>query len=236
MRSCLRRCCFLFIVVLGLFGALGPSVSKASSDALTRLLPKSCNISGEFEQRKYLKSVPAPLVSTGSFFFACQAGLIWHTTEPYDEALVHADGDTLFQVRDAQYPRILKGMGSLAHMKLLIRLLTADIDYLENEFTIASNDTHVQLVPKSRMLRKAIKTVTISVDGNTATPGIAIKLEDIHDQLVEFNISDTRNLTGEPQSDSAKPIDLKRACIKAYEKADSLCDMLWNPTNWIDEK
>lgn len=62
-----------------LSGLLGTSVSALGQAAAVR---------GDFSQRKILRELPQPLVSSGDFLVARGLGVAWHTRVPFDSELI----------------------------------------------------------------------------------------------------------------------------------------------------
>ena len=140
---------------------------------LVELLPKHCAFTGDFHQKRFVRSLPAPVISQGSFFFSCQAGLIWHTQSPINESLVYVENGDSFQIRPKQPPQKLKGRFHSYLSYFLLNLLAVEIDYLVENFSIESNldslaradnkeGLSIVLRPLSKSIKRAIRSIVLT--------------------------------------------------------------------------
>jgi len=79
---------------------------------------------GEYRQRKFLREIPRPLLSTGEFLLVRERGIWWHTQTPLESEL------TLRAVGPAQ------SGGQEAAAALFLALFALDLDTLARSFEL----------------------------------------------------------------------------------------------------
>ncbi len=161
---------FLILLVTLVFLASGIALASPSNSQklLTRALPETCSFSGEFKQKRFVRSIPAPLNSKGQFFFSCHKGLIWYTASPIEEWLIYGKNGEQFRAdKHQEYSSIDSRLHSY-FASFLLRLLSADTEYLNKNFSIIEkedeqNDDRFSLVlkPASKRLQRALKSIEL---------------------------------------------------------------------------
>ncbi|MEQ1484368.1 outer membrane lipoprotein carrier protein LolA [Methyloglobulus sp.] len=134
-----------------------------ADDVLTRItshLSKAPVTQGSFQQEKHLKFLRKPLLSTGSFTYDQNKGVIWKTITPIpslllvnDEHLLTAQGE---QALPPAFGRVFK------------TLLGGELNTLSEGFEIVGREQkttwQLQLTPKDELLKKVIKSIMLSGD------------------------------------------------------------------------
>jgi len=154
---------FIFLIALLVGTGVAGQGTTPADTALASLLPKSCELAGEFSQQKQVADLPKSLDSTGRFIFSCQQGLIWITQEPFRETLVYRkDGQHSVIIPGAEVEP-LKGRIHRELGKILNNLIGADVDYLNAHFQLGPSQSPTQLlIPKNKRLRNYIAGITLS--------------------------------------------------------------------------
>ena len=139
-------------------------------------------VRGKFVQRRYLAGLAKPLESSGSFLFAREAGIEWHTEKPFDSQFLLTDtritqrdaGGVSLEIQASDQPALA------VVARVFFALFALDVDSLSQDFELygQGGDAGWQLGLKPRaealgsMFRQAlvegsgaVKRVTLE-DGN----------------------------------------------------------------------
>ncbi len=158
---------------------------------LNQWLPQSCLLSGDFSQEKQLAAVPGPLQSSGQMIFDCQQGLIWNTQEPVAETLIYKLDGKHQRFIDNSEPERLSGRAHRELGKMLNHIIGADVDYLNQHFQTSPIDHGVQLVPKSKRMRKHLPSIDITQQNDR----VQMLLRHAEGESTRIAIHNTRELT-----------------------------------------
>lgn len=165
------------------------------ADISARLI-KTPITQGEFQQEKRLKILRKPLISTGSFTYSQNKGVIWKTLTPIPSLLL---------VNEA---RLLTGQGEQAvppaFGKVFKAMLGGDLKQLNDGFVITGEDKKsawtLQLTPKDELLKKIISSMVLSGD----TELQVLDIQEVSGNLTRIsftNITHPEQLTHEQQAD-----------------------------------
>ncbi|WP_331352938.1 hypothetical protein [Cellvibrio sp. UBA7671] len=155
------------IIGLLLIGLHSACVKAAENGAtatalLQNYLPESCYQTGRYQQEKNLAGLTKLLQTQGSFAFACDKGLLWHTAAPLNETLVYRlQGTTQLIKADGS---IQKLSGTLQrHLgQMLNHLLGGDSVYLEKNFVITATESGIRLTPRKKRMEKFLRAIDIA--------------------------------------------------------------------------
>jgi len=115
---------------------------------------------GLFQQEKYLKFLRKPLISTGTFTYDQNKGVIWKTITPIPSTLLVNDAHLLIGEGEQALPP--------AFGRVFKALLGGELNRLSEGFEIIGKEQktswQLQLTPKDELLKKAIKSITLSGD------------------------------------------------------------------------
>lgn len=137
---------------------IGPAAAK---------LKPAAGLRGSFTQRKFLKELPQPLVSSGDFIVVRGQGVAWHTKKPFDaelvltpQALIQRSGSgKATHVDAAQQP----GLRTVS--QVFDALFALDPDTLAQTFTLygerAGGGWMLGLVPREAALAQRIARIVI---------------------------------------------------------------------------
>lgn len=147
-------------------------VAQAESSLVARVQAQIAleeEVSGSFQQKKFIAVLPQPLHSSGRFHYQRNAGLLWETVEPIASRLVFddrgirqsVDGETVWEV-DAQQP------AAVTITRVISSVLAADWDTLRQYFSIegAVEQGHwqLELSPKDEVLSQVVSAIIINGD------------------------------------------------------------------------
>ena len=118
---------------------------KASTAELAKLtrataqsLGKAKVVRGKFVQRRHLADLAQPLESSGSFLFAREAGIEWHTELPFDSQFVLAEsgitqrdeGSVSLELKASEQPALA------VVSRVFFALFALDLDALSHDFEL----------------------------------------------------------------------------------------------------
>lgn len=173
---------------------------------LSRQLSEPEIVRGNFVQEKYLRALPQPLVSSGSFVLARDRGLLWLLREPVQQdyrissaGIAQRDADS-WQQSDQQGPAARQN-------GLFLAVLHGDTQALQRDFDLELNGTSqawaLTLTPRSKLLGQIFTRILIQGSATaerielveTQGDSTLIRLNDlqINDQLDPSELHDLAN-------------------------------------------
>jgi outer membrane lipoprotein-sorting protein len=177
--------------------AFGQGVAgEAVLTEIAARLAKAPIAQGDFHQQKHLKVLHKPLISTGTFTYHQNKGVIWKTLTPVASLLL---------VNEA---KLLTGQGEqavpAAFGKVFKAMLGGDIAALTEGFSVNATDQksswQLELTPKDDMLKRIISTMVLS--GDTELRALEIREAGGNVTRITFdNITHPTQLTGEQEAD-----------------------------------
>ncbi|NOX26969.1 MAG: hypothetical protein GXP21_02020 [Gammaproteobacteria bacterium] len=228
--------CSWLVVLIGVASTVSSAVAGQEQTRLEALLPQHCFFTGNFLQKRNIKSLPAPLVSQGRFFYSCRAGLIWHIDSPIMETLIYTQAGLQFEIRPGQQP---KQINSRLHSYLsvfLLNLMAANTDYLYKNFKVdeasssveldkASKGSLIRLTPLSKSVRRGLKKIELKEEGSNRI----IRIVNVNQESTELIISDVEKyIIGDNQIASS-------ACSSVSKENSLLCDVLLQPQRYLSK-
>ncbi|WP_020647750.1 outer membrane lipoprotein carrier protein LolA [Solimonas variicoloris] len=106
---------------------------RAALVPVTARLAAAQSISGPYQQKKYLRELPRPLLASGDFTFVRDHGITWRTTTPFASELV-IQRDALVQ-RDANGQEVRIDAAQQPAVRMVARIFFAvfSLDFAELE-------------------------------------------------------------------------------------------------------
>lgn len=106
--------------------------------ATAHSLESAMVVRGRFVQRRYLADLAQPLQSTGAFLFARQAGIEWHTEQPFDSQFLltesgitqRDEGGVSLRIQASEQPALA------VVSRVFFALFALDIDALAHDFEL----------------------------------------------------------------------------------------------------
>jgi outer membrane lipoprotein-sorting protein len=183
--------------VLTEISAIAPGIAlpPASLQSAARLA-KTPIAQGDFHQQKHLKVLHKPLISTGTFTYHQDKGVIWKTLTPVASLLLVNESKLLTGQGEQAVPA--------AFGKVFKAMLGGDISTLTEGFNITGTDQktswQLELIPKDDMLKKIISTMVLS--GDTELRNLEIREAGGNITRITFtNITHPAQLSGEQEAD-----------------------------------
>jgi outer membrane lipoprotein-sorting protein len=158
-------------------------------------------VRGKFVQRRYLSGLAKPLESSGTFLFARQAGIEWHTEKPFDSQFLltetritqRDEGGVSLEIQSSEQPALA------VVARVFFALFALDVDSLSHDFELygLSRDGGWQLGLKPRaealgsMFRQAL------VEGSGAVHRVTLEDGNGDRSEIDFQsvVFDERGLT-----------------------------------------
>lgn len=217
-------------LMIGVFiyeNRLGWSVKAAQAvDTNTSevVLPKpaSCITTGLFSQQKRITGLPTNLESGGRFFHDCEAGLIWLTAQPVQEALIVANDGTTHLVTRAETKR-LSARASKLVSGIMLAMLDGNQKTIEKDFSLHVEKSSageklngIRLAPKSKRFKRALQFVHLQLNAER--------------QIQTINIVDRRGTETQLEISALTSIEKKpgnEGCLKAFLTGKDHCELLY---------
>ncbi|MCX7098137.1 MAG: outer membrane lipoprotein carrier protein LolA [Methylococcales bacterium] len=115
---------------------------------------------GDFQQEKHLKVLRKPLLSTGTFIYHQQKGVIWQTLSPVPSLLLVNDTKLLTSEGELAVPA--------AFGQVFKAMLGGDFKQLAEGFSMAGGGQksawHLELIPNDALLKKLISAMVLAGD------------------------------------------------------------------------
>jgi outer membrane lipoprotein-sorting protein len=170
--------------------------SEAVLTEITARLARTPIAQGDFHQQKHLKVLHKPLISTGTFTYHQDKGVIWKTLTPVASLLLVNESKLLTGQGEQAVPA--------AFGKVFKAMLGGDISALTEGFSVTGTDQksswQLELIPKDEMLKKIISTMVLS--GDTELRNLEIREAGGNITRITFtNITHPAQLSGEQEAD-----------------------------------
>jgi outer membrane lipoprotein-sorting protein len=177
--------------------AFGQGIAgEAVLTEITARLARTPIAQGDFHQQKHLKVLHKPLISTGTFTYHQNKGVIWKTLTPVASLLLVNESKLLTGQGEQAVPA--------AFGKVFKAMLGGDISALTEGFNIIGTDQksswQLELIPKDEMLKKIISAMVLS--GDTELRNLEIREAGGNITRITFtNITHPAQLSGEQEAD-----------------------------------
>jgi hypothetical protein len=148
----------LFVLILSTIAA----IARADASGESRLLePAECRFSSRFSQERAFPDGMNYLKTSGKLYFDCEHGLIWTMEVPIASTQIFLASGAMYdlnfldELREIENP-IQRQVGSL-----LSALLRGDRRRLESDFALQVSENALELKPRSRLLKRALRSIVI---------------------------------------------------------------------------
>ncbi|MGZ5009133.1 MAG: outer membrane lipoprotein carrier protein LolA, partial [Methylobacter sp.] len=157
---------------------------------------KSPITQGEFRQQKQIKVLHKPLISTGTFTYDQNKGVIWKTLTPVASLLLVNESKLLTGQGEQAVPA--------AFGKVFKAMLGGDLSALTDGFSVTGTDQktawQLELTPKDEMLKRIIGSMLLS--GDSELRHLEIREANGNTTDIAFDrITHPAHLTDEQQAD-----------------------------------
>lgn len=197
MPMLLKSLAKIFLLALPLtVNAAGTSQSAAQ--VLEQYLPSDCYHTGQYRQAKSVQGLAAPLITTGSFVFDCNNGLIWHTQTPIVETLVYTEQGAHTHIKEHGALSDVDGRVQRALGTILNNLIAGDTEFILKNFELSALANGFVLTPKARRMKKFLNK--IELQEVPTGQHVELTLFHPHQELTQISITEKRVLTSLDQS------------------------------------
>lgn len=179
------------------FTAITPVKADDTLSGISHMLDRNSRICGNFAQRKVLRVLKRPLLSTGRVVFLADKGILWQVRKPFPTRLL-VKRDALIKWNDSGEPQRIGFeqspiFGALA--RVFMAVFTGDIKPLRGNFEIEStidNKTwRLTLTPKDKVLANLFAKVRAS--GGRFVDELKIEESGGDQTRIEFNNVSTKS-------------------------------------------
>lgn len=209
-----RGCAILLMLACAVAAASAPvfqnpvtpeQLAKIIAPA-ARELAKTPVLRGSFVQRKFLKDIPKPLKSTGSFVIARDQGIYWHTLTPFDSEFIltpttmaQLDGGQLALRLDAAQQPALRLVGDV-----FFSIFALDPGALAGNFQLfglgrGKDGWQLGLQPKTATLAGVLTAAVIDGDARVSK----VEMWDAHGDRTEITLSGSGNAAALTREEAA---------------------------------
>lgn len=147
---------------------------------------------GSFQQEKHLKFLKKPLLSTGTFIYDQDKGVLWKTLTPIVSTLLINETQLASEQGEQAIPP--------AFGRIFKVLLGGELSRLSEDFEVTGTGQQsawqLQLLPKDQLLKKIISTIRLQGDKEIRS----WELQEINGNVTQINfsqISHPQNLSSE---------------------------------------
>lgn len=199
-------------------------------------LPQNgCSFAGMFEQSKQFDGLEFPLISSGVFYYNCQAGVIWKTDFPISETLIFKRDGTTYTVQDNKLTQLksrpIKTLG-----RVLNSLIGGDRQGLSELFVISQaikeldlgqQLTFITLTPRKRNMRRGLKKIELEFPSaqDDTQKWVKISIQDRRGEWARILASTKDSYRGmDPALDQCTAVKTltKKACEQLFNELATL--------------
>ena len=181
----------LAIILSASFVCASTGIDNANFKAVEKQLTKNANISGDFEQTRYIQGLDKPLKSSGTFAISSDDGLLWKQTKPFDSTMKATKDRLENSIMDNPPTVVTKEQQPMIFTFTQVFMSvfqgnTKDVqNYFDIDFTGDINSWSIELTPKSSPLNKAIKNITLK----GAKTIEQINVADAQDNVIDIKLT-----------------------------------------------
>lgn len=163
----LMACTFAFLGAASVFANETP-LSESDIEIIQQKLSAHVVASGNFQQTRTVKSIPRPLVSTGTFVVWSQHGIYWQTVEPFFSATTYTTSDIIDWNNNYQALPANKSLSTIQKYinEVMVALIEVNNEALEKYFSIQWQGTvdnwHLELTPRRSAVKRNIKSIQLN--------------------------------------------------------------------------
>lgn len=159
----------LVSLIMCLMYMVAPAYASPLAD-LKSLASTPEQLTGQFEQTKYIAQIDASLKSSGEFSYQAGQEIVWHTLTPVENTLTltpeqiisQQNGQVVSSINNQQSPVVA------VFSDIFFGVMTAQWSLLENYFDITpeldGEQWHATLTPNDEQIAQAVTQVTLTGD------------------------------------------------------------------------
>lgn len=178
---------FLLVVCLGVHAqATDQTLLKSALDQLA----SHPQVRADFEQKRENPALATPQISHGKLLFVIGHGMLWQTTDPFQETLALTGARTA-RVDDQGHLQIVRnGDRGVAQVSQMLQgMLAGKPDEALRQFNVQAEGTparwSLRFTPKQARMARVLTSITL--DGGQFLDGIGIALQSGENTAIRFS-------------------------------------------------
>jgi outer membrane lipoprotein-sorting protein len=186
MRRLTVLFCLLF-VCLGVHAqASDPTLLKSALDQLA----SHPQVRADFEQKRDNPALATPQISRGKLLFVIGHGMLWQTTDPYQETLALTGARTARVDDQGHLQTVRNGDRGVAQVSQMLQgMLAGKPDEALRQFNVQAEGTPakwtLRFTPKQARMARVLTSITL--DGGQFLDGIGIALQSGENTAIRFS-------------------------------------------------
>jgi len=223
VSSCAMIIVPLFLMAFNCLAAelvLPPLIADPQQNA-GEVPQRPCRFTGDFKQERTVEELEAPLVSTGSFMFICDSGLLWEVYKPIVDSRVYSTEKLNFRIRKNLEITQLKGIAESRTATLLLDFFGGNTEALAKDFELMGDSPEfLVLRPRKKTVQRRLTQLIVEQDGNV----VRITIQSPATGDVVLSIDNIANV---------EEVDLDAACENFSQQARPNCQVLNRPNDFV---
>lgn len=177
----------LLFVCVGVHAqAAGQSLLKSALDQLA----SHPQVRADFEQKRENPALATPQVSRGKLLFVIGHGMLWQTTDPYQETLALTGARTARVDDQGHLQTVRNGDRGVAQVSQMLQgMLAGKPDEALRQFNVQAEGTPakwtLRFTPKQARMARVLTSITL--DGGQFLDGIGIALQSGEKTAIRFS-------------------------------------------------
>jgi outer membrane lipoprotein-sorting protein len=139
--------------------------SREAFTTVTQRLAQHKVVRADYTQSKRIKVLKKPLVSSGSFLYSADNGVLWTTTEPAPSVLV-VTNKGIRQQQDGKWKSVRGSSSAVKFSEMLLAVFSGDTQALGKGFNLyfshSDEGWSIGLQPKNKRMAKVVDYLLIS--------------------------------------------------------------------------
>jgi len=178
---------FLLFVCLGVHAqAADPTLLKSALDQLAG----HPQVRADFEQKRDNPALATPQISRGKLLFVIGHGMLWQTTDPYQETLALTGASTARVDDQGHLQTVRNGDRGVAQVSQMLQgMLAGKPDEALRQFNVQAEGTPakwtLRFTPKQARMARVLTSITL--DGGQFLDGIGIALQSGENTAIRFS-------------------------------------------------
>lgn len=179
--------CSLLVACLGVHAqAADQGLLKSALDQLA----SHPQVRAEFEQKRENPALATPQVSRGKLLFVIGHGMLWQTTDPYQETLALTGTRTARVDDQGHLQTVRNGDRGVAQVSQMLQgMLAGKPDEALRQFNVQAEGTPakwtLRFTPKQSRMARVLTSITL--DGGQFLDGIGIALQNGENTAIRFS-------------------------------------------------
>ena len=186
----MRRLIALFALLAVCLGAHAQAGDQNLLKSALDQLASHPQVRADFEQKRENPALATPQVSRGKLLFVIGHGMLWQTTDPYQETLALTGTRTARVDDQGHLQTVRNGDRGVAQVSQMLQgMLAGKPDEALRQFNVQAQGTPakwtLRFTPKQARMARVLTSITL--DGDQFLEGIAIALQGGENTTIRFS-------------------------------------------------